>query len=489
MATGKRSAGFSVAHPRWTITLTALGAFIVVLDALVVVVAIPAIHASIGGSEANLQWVVNAYALTFAALIIPAAALGERFGRRRVFCIGLLLFSVASAACALSPSLSDLLVARAIQGAGAAVVTPLSLTLLSSAFPPERQGTAIGLYGGILGCAAGASPLVGGAIVSFSTWHWIFWVNVPIGFVVTVLAARLLAEGRGWESTIDAPGTVLIALAGATLVWGMVQGPSLGWADRSVDAPLALGALLLVGFLVWESRTPAPMIPLRLFRSRGFSGANFTGFMMFAGINTAVFVLAQYYQIALHQSALQTGFWFLPWTATPIIGIPAAGRLADRIGHRLLLLSGLTIQAASFAWIALVASPSSNPWALAAPLFAAGVGLSLLFPSIPAAVFTSVPPLEVGRASGVLNTLQRFGFTFGIAVSATVFATYGALVPSTAFVAGLRPTLLIACALSLVGLGGAAFVGVPRIASVPSAKGSTSKAGASDSSALPEGPT
>jgi EmrB/QacA subfamily drug resistance transporter len=450
------------AHPTWTIALTALGAFMVVLDALVVVVAIPAIHGSLGGGEASLQWVVNAYALTFAALIIPAAALGERFGRRRMFCLGLLLFSSASAACALSTSSLELLVSRTIQGAGAAVVMPLSLTLLSSAFPPARQGTAIGLYGGILGCAAGASPLVGGAIVTYSSWHWIFWVNVPIGVVATVLGARLLTESRGSQAKVDVPGAALVVLAGAALVWGMVEGPTLGWASGSVDLALVSGALLLVAFLIWESRASAPMIPLKLFRNRGFSGANLAGFTMYAGINTAVFVLAEYYQFALHQSALQTGFWFLPWTATPIIGIPLAGKLADKIGTRPLLFSGLLIQAASFLWIAFIAGPFSNPWIFAAPLFVAGVGLSILFPAIPTAILTSQPPSEVGRASGVMNTLQRFGFSFGIALSATVFATYGAFAPTAAFVAGLRPALVVAGAVSLSGLIGAALVGLPR---------------------------
>jgi MFS family permease len=244
----------------------------------------------------------------------------------------------------------------------------------------------------------------------------------------------------------------------------MVEGPTLGWANGSVDLALVSGALILAAFVAWESRASAPMIPLGLFRNRAFSGANLAGFTMYAGINTAAFALAEYYQVALHQSALQTGFWFLPWTATPIVGIPLAGKLADKIGTRPLLFSGLLVQAVAFLWLALLVGPSSNHWALVAPLFVAGAGLSILFPAIPAAVLSSQPPSEVGRASGVMNTLQRFGFSFGTALSATVFAAYGALAPSAAFVAGLRPALLVACGLSLVGLIGAAFVGAPQTA-------------------------
>ncbi len=436
---------------RWALALTSVAFFMTALDALVVVTALPAIHAGLGGSVATLEWTVNAYTLPFAAGIITAAALGDKFGRRRMYVTGLLLFTIASAACALAPTAGILITARAVQGLGAALVTPLSLTLLAAVFPPERRGSIIGIWGAIGGLAVAAGPLVGGAVVQGLDWHWIFWINVPIGLAAAALSVTRLPESRGPARRLDVGGVTLVAAGAVALAWGLVRTTNVGWGSTQVIAALCTGALLVAGFFAWERRVPEPMLPPRLLRIRAFTAANATGFLSMAAITSAAFLMSQFFQLGLGFSPLATGLRFLPWTATPLLVAPVAGRLADRIGVRPLMATGMAMQAGGLAWAAIEVTAGASYGELVLPLVIAGVGISMAIPTTPTAALDAVPPADIGTASGVQNTLQRFGAVFGVAIVTAVFSASGHLGSPAGVIAGVRPALGTSAGLSLVG--------------------------------------
>ena len=436
---------------RWTLILTSVASFMVALDALVVVTALPSMQRDLHAGISTLEWTINAYTLAFAAGIVTAAALGDRFGRRRVFVIGLLLFTASSAACALAPTSETLIVARTVQGLGGAVVTPVALTLLAAAFPPERRGTVVGIFGGITGLAVAAGPLVGGAVTQGLDWHWIFWVNVPIGIVASVLAVARLRESRGPATHLDPVGALLVTAGAVGLAWGLVRGNDVGWSSSETVATLAVGAVLVAAFLAWERRAPAPMLPLGLFRIRDFAAGNATAFLMFGAIFSAAFMMSQYFQFALGYSPLATGLRFLPWTATPIVIAPLAGALSDRIGPRPLMAGGLFLQAGALAWVAAHATTDIGYAALVVPLVLAGIGISMAIPTTPTAVLSAVAPQDMGKASGVQNTLSRFGSVFAVAVASAVFAGNGHLGSPAAFTSGFRPALVVIAGMSALG--------------------------------------
>jgi EmrB/QacA subfamily drug resistance transporter len=446
----------------WALALTSVAFFMTALDALVVVTALPAIHAGLGGSVATLEWTVNAYTLPFAAGIITAAALGDRLGRRRMYVAGLILFTVASAACALAPSASALITARAVQGLGAAFVTPLSLTILAAVFPPERRGAIVGIWGAIGGLAVAGGPLVGGAVVQGLDWHWIFWINVPIGLTAAILSMLRLPESRGPARKLDVGGLALVAAGAVALAWGLVRTTDVGWSSAQVIAALAIGAVLIAAFIGWERRAPEPMLPPRLLRVRAFTAANATGFMSMAAITSAAFLISEFFQLGLGYTPLGTGLRFLPWTATPLLVAPAAGRLADRIGTMPLMAVGMALQAGGLAWVALDITAGASYGELVLPLVIAGVGISMAIPAIPTAALNAVPPADIGTASGVQNTLQRFGPVFGVAIATAVFSASGHLGSQAGVIAGVRPALVTSAGLSLLGALAALAVGRRR---------------------------
>ncbi len=446
-------------RPAVSLLLTSVAFFMVALDALVVVTALPAIHAQLGGSMATLEWAVNAYGLSFAAGIITASALGDRLGRRRVYVLGLVLFSVASAACALAPTAGTLIAARAVQGVGAAVVTPLSLTILTGAFPAAKRGAVVGIWGGIAGLAVAGGPLVGGAVVQGLSWHWIFWVNVPIGAAAALASARLLPETHGPARRLDLPALPLIAGAALATSWALVRAGGSGWGDGYVIAMLAAGAGLLGGFIVRERTAADPMVPLRLFRSRPFTAASATAFLQSGAIFSAAFLTTQYFQLGLGYGPLAAGMRLLPWTATPVIVAPLAGAIADQIGTRPLLTAGLALQAGGLAWIAAIAGTHGGYGRFVLPLIIAGVGISMSIPAVASAALGAVPPTEIGTASGVNNTMQRFGGAFGVAIVTAVFTAHGSLASPAGVVAGYRPALAVSALLSLAGAAAAVAIG------------------------------
>ena len=439
------------AQQRWALALTSVAFFMTALDALVVVTALPAIHAGLGGSVSTLEWTINAYTLAFAAGIITAAALGDKFGRRRMYVTGLVLFTAASAACALAPNAEALITTRAIQGLGAALVSPLSLTILAAVFPPERRGAIVGIWGAIGGLAVAGGPLIGGVVVQGLSWHWIFWLNVPVGLTAAILATLRLPESRGPQARLDAGGVTLAAAAAVALAWGLVRTTDVGWGSAQVIGALALGILLLAGFVAWERRVPAPMLPLRMLRNRTFAAANATGFLMMGSITAAAFLMSQFFQLGLGYSPLATGLRFLPWTAAPLFVAPLAGRLVDRIGPRPLMAAGMAIQAAGLGWTAIEATSGASYGQLVLPIIIAGIGISMTIPATPTAALGAVPPADLGKASGVQNTLQRFGSVFCVAIVAAVFAASGHLGSTSTVISGVRPALATAAALSLAG--------------------------------------
>ena len=435
----------------FTLTVVSIALFMVTLDNLVVTNALVSIREDLGASLEELEWTVNAYTLSFAVFLLTGAALGDRLGRRRVFAAGIGIFTVASAAAALAPSTEALIAARALQGMGAAAITPLSLTLLSDAFAAEKRGLALGVWSGVSGLGVALGPVVGGAVVEGFSWQWIFWLNVPIGLALAPMAISLLRESRGPNATLDLPGVTLASLGLLGVVFGIVRAQALGWTSTTVVASLAGGALLLAAFAVWESRTSTPMLPLRFFRDRGFSATNGVSLAMFFGAFGAIFLLAQFFQVAQGYSPLEAGIRTLPWTAMPIFVAPLAGILSDRIGSRPLMAAGLALQAGALGWLALITTPDMAYGLLVPAFVMAGTGMALVFAPAANAVLSSVRPEEAGQASGANNTIREIGGVLGVAVLSTVFTSAGDFGSPQAYVDGLVPAVWVGAAVLAVG--------------------------------------
>jgi EmrB/QacA subfamily drug resistance transporter len=438
---------------RWVVVLTAIGSLMAAVDTLVVSTALSRIRLHLGASIGQLEWTVNAYNLSFAVLLITGAALGDRFGRRKFYATGIGLFALASAAAALAPNIGVLIAARAVQGVGSALILPLGLALLTAAFPPDKRGAAIGIFSAITGIAVASGPLLGGAVVQGIDWHWIFWINVPIGLVTIPLVLTRMRESRGPETGLDLPGLGLVMLAGLGIVWGLVRGNDAGWGSAEVVASLLGGVLLAIAFVAWERRAREPMLSLELFRSRAFSGGNAAIFLTFASLFTGVFFFAQLLQTALGYDPLETGLRLIPWTATFVTIAPVAGALADRIGERPLMVTGLSLQAAGMAWVALIADAGMSYAQLLAPFIVAGVGVSMAIPAAQNSVLGSVADDAIGKAAGANSMMRELGGVFGVAVAVAVFAAAGSYASPSAFVDGFKPAIAVAAVLSLVGAG------------------------------------
>jgi EmrB/QacA subfamily drug resistance transporter len=437
----------------WILALTSTAYFMVALDSVVVITALPRMHHDLHASLASLQWTLNAYGIAFAAGIITAAALGDRLGRRKVFTSGLLLFTVASAACALAPSASELIAARTVQGLGAAIVLPLSLTILTAAFPAERRGMIVGIYGGLAGLAVAMGPIVGGAVTQGIDWHWIFWINVPVGVTAVVLSPRLLPESYGAPGPLDVLGVGLVTGGVVSLVWALSRANTVGWASGEVLSTLVAGALLLVAFVWWESSVAEPMVPLRMFAVRDFAIGNVTTFLMTGAVFAAAFFVTQEFQLARHDSPVGAGARLLPFFATPMFVSPIAGAVSDRVGRRPIIVVGLCLQALGFTWVAWRGSLGTSWIELSIALLVAGVGLSMALPTVPTAVLSAVAPQEMGKASGINYMAQRFGAVFAIAIGSTIFATYGGLESPATVTAGFKPALWVCAGFAVLAAG------------------------------------
>jgi EmrB/QacA subfamily drug resistance transporter len=435
----------------WVVALTAIGSLMAALDTLVVSTALSTIRRDLGASVQQLEWTVNAYNLSFAVLLITAAALGDRYGRRSFYAIGLGLFAGASALSALAPSVGWLIATRALQGAGAALVLTLGLALLSAAFPPERRGTAIGLFSAVTGIAVASGPLVGGAIAEGLNWEWIFWLNVPIGLVAIPLVLSRIEESFGGDTGLDLSGLALVSGGAFGIVWGLVRGNSVGWGSLEVVGALAAGLVLVGAFIAWEVRAAEPMLPMRLFRSRAFSAGNAAIFFTLASLFGAVFFFAQMLQTALGYGPLEAGLRLMPWTITFITVAPLVGTLVDRFGERPFMVGGLSLQALGMAWIALIADPGLTYSQFVLPSIVAGVGVSMAIPSAQNSVVGSVALEDVGKAAGANSMMRELGGVFGIALAVAVFAGAGSFASADAFLNGFAPAIAVVAALSLAG--------------------------------------
>jgi EmrB/QacA subfamily drug resistance transporter len=434
----------------WVLALTSTGYFMVVLDSVVVITALPRMQHDLHASLSSLQWTLNAYGIAFAAGIITAAALGDRLGRRKVFNIGLALFTVASVACALAPDASELIVARTVQGLGGAIVLPLSLTILTTAFPAERRGMIVGIYGGLAGLAVAMGPIVGGAVTQGIDWHWIFWINVPIGVIAVLLGVRLLPESHGAPERLDLVGVGLVTAGVVALVWALSRANQVGWSSAEVVGTLVAGTVLLAAFVRWESSVSEPMVPLRLFAARDFAIGNVTTFLMSGAIFAAALFVTEEFQLARHYSPVGAGVRLLPFFATPMLVSPIAGALSDRIGRRPIIVVGLSLLTAGLAWVAWRGSLATSSLELVIALLIAGVGISMALPTVPTAVLSAVAPEEMGKASGINYMAQRFGAVFAIAIGSAVFTAYGHFGSPESVTAGFKPALWACVALAVL---------------------------------------
>jgi EmrB/QacA subfamily drug resistance transporter len=443
----------------WALVITSVAGFMAALDNLVVTTALPSIREDLGGGLHDLEWTVSAYTLTFAVLLMFGAALGDRFGHRRLFIAGLAVFTGASAAAALAPGIDSLIAARAIQGAGAAVMMPLTLTLLTAAVPAAKRGMAYGIWGAVNGLAVASGPLVGGTLTEHISWQWIFWLNVPLGLALLPLARLRLAESHGTGAPLDIPGTLLASGGLFGIVYGLVRGPVDGWTGSTVLTGLFAGSALLTGFVLYSTRAANPMLPMRLFRSRAFAGINAASLLMFLGMFGSIFLLSQYMQGVLGYSPTEAGLRMLPWTGMPMLIAPIAGILADRIGGRPVVAAGLFLQALGLGYMSVVATADASYAAQLPALIISGIGMALFFAPASHLVMSSVRPSEQGIASGANNALREVGGALGIAAMASIFAAQGGYETGQTFVDGMRPALVTGSA--VVALAGVAALLIP----------------------------
>ena len=438
----------------WTFAITSIAVFMAALDNLVVTTALPVIRSELNSSLSELEWIVNAYALTFAVLLLTGAALGDRFGRRRMFVVGLIIFTLGSALAAMAETTATLIMARALQGVGGAIITPLTLTILSASVRPERRALALGAWGGIGGLAVAIGPLVGGAITEGIAWQWIFWINVPIGIVAAFVAAFKLSESFGDDKKLDLAGLMLASAGLVGIVWGVINANERGWTDGGVVTSIVAGVGLVAAFIWWESRTASPMLPLRHFRSKSFALANGASFLMFFGVFGAVFLLAQFFQVAQGYTPFEAGLRTLAWTAMPAFVAPIAGAISGRIGGRVILSVGLGLMSAGLAWFALIATPAVAYSAIAPSLVMAGIGMGMFFAPVANIVLSAVPAAEEGKASGATNAIRELGGVFGVAILAAVFSGAGSYMTPGTFVEGLIPAVWVGAA----AVGGGAIL-------------------------------
>jgi EmrB/QacA subfamily drug resistance transporter len=437
---------------KWTLGIVSVALFMAVLDNRVVSVALPTIHRDLHASIQSLEWTVNAYVLSYAVLLLTGAALGDRFGRKRMFIVGVAIFTAASAAAALAPNTGLLVAARAVQGSGAAIVTPLTLTLLAEAFPAEKRGMAIGVWSGVSGIAVAIGPLIGGAVVQGISWHWIFWINVPIGIAVIPLALRWLSESRGPYGTLDLRGLALASTGSFGLVFGLVRAQSLGWTSATVLVSLIAGVLLLVAFVLWELRTREPMLPMSFFAKRSFAVTNVVSLSMYFGMFGSIFFLAQYMQNVLGNTPLQAGLKLLVWTGATMVVAPFAGVFSERFGSRPFMAGGLALQAGGLAWMASIAATHVPYSHLIVPFIMAGGGMALVFAPAANAVLASVRTEQTGQASGANNAIREVGGVLGVAVLSSIFTGAGGYTSPQAFVNGLIPAMWVGVGVLVAGV-------------------------------------
>lgn len=447
--------------PLWlTIVACSVPMFMVALDNLVVSTALHTLAVDLEATTQDLQWFVNAYVLSFACLLLTGAALGDRFGHRKVFTLGIVLFTVSSIACGLADTSGQLIAARAVQGFGAAAVMPLSLTLLSNAVPEKMRSLALGLWSAVSGLAIALGPVVGGAVVEGLDWRWIFWINIPVGVLAVPLVLAVVKESRGERARLDLFGMLLATAGLFALVWGIVNGSEDGWTDGPILAAFVAGVLLLAAFVAWERKAEHPLLPLGFYRIRAFTLTNVVSASMYFGVFGSIFFLAQYLQIAPPRTPLHAGVLTLAWTLMPMVIAPIAGAITDRVGGGRLMALGLFLQAIGLAWINLEASADTPYSQLVGGMLVAGAGMGFAIAPTAAVVLGAVGPEHRGKASGANTTVREIGGALGIAVLSSVFTAHGSAATPAEFVDGLHPAVWVGVA--VVVLGALCALAIPR---------------------------
>ncbi len=442
--------------PVWlAITAAALPMFMAMLDNLVMTNALPVISVDLGATVEELQWFMNSFTLVFATFILMAAALGDRFGRRTVFLVGIVVFTLASVLSALSTEPWMLIASRGLQGLGAAAVMPLSLTLLAGAVEARLRPLAIGIWGGVSGLGVAVGPLVGGAVVEGWNWQAIFWLNIPIGVIAVPLALLALPNTLGARLRADLLGVALVGLGILGLVYGIVRGNDAGWDSTEVVGSLVVGAALLLAFVVWESRTSAPLLPLRLFRDRSFSVGNVVGLVFSFGVFGAIFILIQFLQVVQGHSPLEAGVMTMPWTMAPMVVAPLAGLFAGRVGTRPFVVVGLVLQASGVLWLAATLDADVTYATMLPAFIAAGIGMGLVFAPLSTAVLATMGENDHAKASGTNSTLREVGTALGIAVLTAIFVGADGT---------LTPTGYVDAAIPAITVGGLALAGAAVLA-------------------------
>ncbi|MCX7521220.1 MFS transporter [Microbacterium sp. STN6] len=430
--------------PVWVAILAAsVPMFMATLDNLVVTSALPVINRDLGAGIEELQWVVNAYAISFSAFMLMAVALGDRFGRRTVFLVGIALFTGASILSALSTAPWILIGARALQGVGAAALMPLSLTLLVGSVPQRMRAAAIGIWGGISGLGVALGPLIGGAVVEGFNWQAIFWLNVPVGIISVPLVLLALPNGFGARVRADIVGLLLAGLGVLALVYGIVRGNDAGWDSAEILSALVGGTALLVAFVLWELRASAPLLPMRLFRDRSFTVANLVGITFSFGVFGIVFILIQFLQVVQGHSPLEAGVMTMPWTLAPMVVAPLTGLFSRRIGTRLPIVVGLVLLTVAMVWLALSLSATVEYSVIVVPFLMAGIGMGLVFAPSSTAVLANMAYADHAKASGSNSTLREIGVALGIAALTAVFTGAGGTITPTGYVDAAIPAVLV----------------------------------------------
>lgn len=435
------------------VTCSAL--FMAMLDNLVLGVALPSIQESLRADLTDLQWFMNAYTLSFAVMLIPFGVLGERLGRKRMFLVGVVLFTLGSALSGISDSSIQLILARALQGVGGAAIVPLSLILVNSAFPQDKRAAALGIWSGISGLGLSTGPLIGGIILNGAPWQLIFWVNVPIGIAAFLFGMRWLKESKGDKKPLDLLGILLLGAGLFGIIFGLEHGKTNGWGSTLVVGSLLTGMILLIRFYFWERSRPAPLIQFSYFRNSRYSALIFAGFWMNAGVFGAIFLLTLFLQQAQGYSALEAGVREMFWTGCTMLAAPLAGLAVSKLGTKFILTLGLLLQTIALAGFGiLIASAGVDfPFAYQAPfLMIAGTGMGLSFTPLSHGILSALPDTSAGEASGMSNATRELGGVFGIAISGLIFQS-GALIQAPAdFGAHIVPALFVGSGMLALGL-------------------------------------
>ncbi len=436
----------------WTLAAVSFGLFMIMLDNTVVNVALPSIQRELGADLSSLEWIVTGYALTFAALMLIGGKLADAYGRRLLFVVGIVVFTLSSLACGLAGSTDVLIAARVVQGVGAALMNPATLSIIAATFPPKERGAAIGIWSGTAALALAIGPLVGGLLTEHLNWSWIFFVNVPVGILAIVASYLLIDESRDETHVrLDLPGLVTSALGLFALTYGLIEANQYGWTSGRILVAFVVAALSILAFVQLERRQKDPLLDLSLFQSGTYVGANVAMLLVALSMFGVFFFLSLYMQNILGYSAVQAGAAFLPMTILIILVAPIAGKLSDRFGSRWLMAGGMVLLGIQLAYFSQVGSAASY-WTLLPPMLVGGLGMSLTMTPTVAAAVRAVPVEKSGVGSAVLNAMRQVGGSIGIAMMGAIVAGAAAGAPTPeSFLRGFERALLVASVIAFAG--------------------------------------